>query len=826
MAGSLYNSCQMAEFTLPKPTITYSNSPQLEEAPEGIADTLRRLRGKAVAGATKLLDQRLGDLAGPDLELESLELSLDYKLGEDEDLVVQRWEREIARAIALKLPQVTLGREVPGHLRGLLGPLIVNGTGPIPDQKLLEQIAWELPREDVKAFAAYLRETKNRELFEHFRLGYEARKRDQEQLEGLGKDFDKSVREGMAAHLGERFRPDSVGAAYSFPVMAMRFAGQSLTPYARARLLDAGLTAYAIKLLGQQEAAQPLDFLRKASAPRDERVKVLEREIPDLNLSPVLPRRQVEDRGQQASQLQAQSAGGTNPQAHQAALAKISDLCELDQYRAVLHWRAQLGVERWTSFEIERGEERKNPLYHDGILLNDTYLFSDPSCTTKAFIRTKNGQKDVFMRANPRPNKRQHVDVQREVGSGYEVVADVTGFGRVRGFVPAALLFTARDRAHTAVPNAPLFQQVEGEVRIGSEDVVQGSLGTCYFLAAIASIARNRPEKIREMFHEHSDGSISVRFYQKTIEFDDEGDEQLRFDERWVRVSRSVVTGYTSSGKDRNFIWAAIAEKAYAAFKTDSYGGVAGGWIAEAMQAVLGVGSVQNPLERHMPFDEKESEAELRQIPDLPAKDVQRILAYRARDKWKQEWKDMLKDRPHERTELAYTIKHAKKAGLSPQGRKAIEAFYGEWLELPLGTVSDEGLRVYSAKALELWDRIENHYLAGGLVGIDTVSWGRGGTGQSGGENTSVVPGLASTHAYEVIGLRSEDDGSRFVVLRNPWGKLGRVYKESVPSWWKRLFGAKPAPIGQATEESGQAFSLDLGDLMRYGWNVHYGDIA
>ncbi|HBP17124.1 MAG TPA: hypothetical protein DEA08_04915 [Planctomycetes bacterium] len=82
---------------------------------------------------------------------------------------------------------------------------------------------------------------------------------------------------------------------------------------------------------------------------------------------------------------------------------------------------------------------------------------------------------------------------------------------------------------------------------------------------------------------------------------------------------------------------------------------------------------------------------------------------------------------------------------------------------------------------------------------------------------------MASTHAYEVVELREEEDGSRFVILRNPWGHMGRTYKTETPSWLKRLFGASPVVSGRK-QEQGNAFTLDLGDLARYGQKLHFSE--
>ncbi|HBP17125.1 MAG TPA: hypothetical protein DEA08_04920, partial [Planctomycetes bacterium] len=721
----------MAEFTLPKPQLSFNFAPELDASPVDLQTTLQRLRDRSVAGAKALLEQRLGDLEGADIEIGALQLSLGYQVGEEDDAVVARWQLEIARAVAQNMPHVRLGNTVPGEVRGLLGALLVNGSGDLPDQGVLAQIAWELPREQIKAIGIFLRETKNLELYEHFRRGYEARKEDEKQLVGLGKDFDASIAKLFENKLGAAYKDRAEEDAYGASLGLLRFAQQAITPYARTRLLDGGFAAYAIKLLGQEVSSSAMEQFRSAALEGDERLSSLRRELPALNLSAIAPRTQVEQRAQTAYQRQASAEAGSAQEGHEAAIASVADLCELDKFRAALRWRSLLGVEVWSSFEIDRGVQRADPATPNGLIRADTQVFKDPECTRRY---THQDGTDVIL------GRGTQVDIRRRIGAGYEVNAELTGYsGKRTVHVPLAALSEGLLQKRTwyqlahAPNNKPLFKEENRQVRIAAEDVVQGSLGTCYFLAALSAIARSRPQVIQDMFYEHPDGSVSVRFYEKEVSFNDDGDDVIRFHERWVRVARSVVEYfgqpiYTSSGKQHQFVWAGLAEKAFAAFKGGGYGGIAGGWINEAFEAILGVVSEQSLIERHMPFDEKnESEGELRSIPGLPAKDVDKILAYRTKPEWKKEWNAMRRDRPHQRTELAYTLTHARKAKVSRKGLRALHAYYGEWLERPLGSRSKEGQRVYSPKALALWERMKALHASGGVVGIDTLGWGRGG---------------------------------------------------------------------------------------------------
>ena len=101
---------------------------------------------------------------------------------------------------------------------------------------------------------------------------------------------------------------------------------------------------------------------------------------------------------------------------------------------------------------------------------------------------------------------------------------------------------------------------------VSADDVGQGSVGTCYFLAGLAGTANDKPNFINDMFTSNGDGTWSVRFHTNG-----------KVD--YVTVDREMAT--TSSGRylyandgadggsrnvvaNNNELWVALAEKAYA----------------------------------------------------------------------------------------------------------------------------------------------------------------------------------------------------------------------------------------------------------------------
>ncbi|MDG2305282.1 MAG: C2 family cysteine protease [Candidatus Binatia bacterium] len=105
------------------------------------------------------------------------------------------------------------------------------------------------------------------------------------------------------------------------------------------------------------------------------------------------------------------------------------------------------------------------------------------------------------------------------------------------------------------------------------DDVFQGSVGDCYFLAALSIVADSDPEHIRKMVVDLGDGTYAVRFYRGGIP-------------TYVRVDADLYTNKNDSSDlwyadlgVQNSLWVPIIEKAYAVFRkaNSSYDGISGG---------------------------------------------------------------------------------------------------------------------------------------------------------------------------------------------------------------------------------------------------------
>lgn len=88
---------------------------------------------------------------------------------------------------------------------------------------------------------------------------------------------------------------------------------------------------------------------------------------------------------------------------------------------------------------------------------------------------------------------------------------------------------------------------------VNFQDINQGSLGDCYFLATLAAYAQKNPQKIVNMIHDNKNGTYTVDFKGKSVTIEAPNKTELGL--------------YSSEGKGA---WAPIIEKAYAQYREDN----------------------------------------------------------------------------------------------------------------------------------------------------------------------------------------------------------------------------------------------------------------
>jgi subtilase family serine protease len=105
---------------------------------------------------------------------------------------------------------------------------------------------------------------------------------------------------------------------------------------------------------------------------------------------------------------------------------------------------------------------------------------------------------------------------------------------------------------------------------ISYQDISQGNLGDCYFLAGLAGVALRSPSAIQNMIEDNKDGTYTVRFYNKGVADYVTVDSQLPTDAsgHFVYASRDNGMLYNNPA---NELWVALAEKAYAQMNESSW---------------------------------------------------------------------------------------------------------------------------------------------------------------------------------------------------------------------------------------------------------------
>ncbi len=120
-----------------------------------------------------------------------------------------------------------------------------------------------------------------------------------------------------------------------------------------------------------------------------------------------------------------------------------------------------------------------------------------------------------------------------------------------------------------------LYLRGEGDRReVDINDVDQGSVGNCYFMAALAAIALQKPDFIKSMVVHNPDNTYTVRF------FGEEGKEQFVTvdDSMWV-AEGTTASIYAKAGDKQDSdveVWPMILEKAWAKLN-DGYENIVGG---------------------------------------------------------------------------------------------------------------------------------------------------------------------------------------------------------------------------------------------------------
>jgi len=170
---------------------------------------------------------------------------------------------------------------------------------------------------------------------------------------------------------------------------------------------------------------------------------------------------------------------------------------------------------------------------------------------------------------------------------------DPWGYLRVPEEAGASTMPRMRDKDDRIFGAPKLSKPMRGPMFKGrprAADCLQGSLGDCYFISAVASMAETHPEQLRKLFEEEADGTVTVTFKAYDQELGRYQDVRVNVDRRVY--TRSGEPFYGSSGRspvklDDMPQWFMLLEKAYADW-SGGYDAISCGYSFEIWEACLG----------------------------------------------------------------------------------------------------------------------------------------------------------------------------------------------------------------------------------------------
>lgn len=140
------------------------------------------------------------------------------------------------------------------------------------------------------------------------------------------------------------------------------------------------------------------------------------------------------------------------------------------------------------------------------------------------------------------------------------------------------------DRSPQDLPGEPStggtgrYEEFDGEIDLSdealrSDQIDQGTLGDCWFLAGVGAIANDDPDFIREHMTENADGTWTVTLY-------DDGEP--------VEITVEPTFPRGGAGGPDGVTWISIYEKAAAEYFGGDYEALDGGYSSEAFEMVTG----------------------------------------------------------------------------------------------------------------------------------------------------------------------------------------------------------------------------------------------
>ena len=122
--------------------------------------------------------------------------------------------------------------------------------------------------------------------------------------------------------------------------------------------------------------------------------------------------------------------------------------------------------------------------------------------------------------------------------------------------------FSENDLNESNVKDIPLFTH-----RPNMNDIKQGNVGDCYFMAAVTAFVQSNPDEVMNMFYDIGDGNVLVRLYMGFDKYNRRVDleEEMQKDDVTLRpVYIKVRKDYDLNTVSLDCMWVQLLEKAYA----------------------------------------------------------------------------------------------------------------------------------------------------------------------------------------------------------------------------------------------------------------------
>lgn len=269
------------------------------------------------------------------------------------------------------------------------------------------------------------------------------------------------------------------------------------------------------------------------------------------------------------------------------------------------------------------------------------------------------------------------------------------------------------------------------------EDIQQGAIGDCYFIATMSSIADNNPDFIRNCMKDNGDGTVTVRLYD---------DQELQ--DIYTTVNKTVpMVDRGQNGKEewvpaygKGALWVSMLEKAF----------VQSGIVHSASMAFADNNTVGYEFvgDQRKPFDRNNYEE---------------IIGGRTED----------------------ATVHILGEYISQAKKKDME------IKLPQGGSDPDP---YTEEETAFFEKVAKAYQNGDAITAGIAAQSSNDTDDMYKESN----GLPRGHAYTVIGTEKDpQSGKWFIKVRNPHMKGGRTYDKN----WKSRYEPRPEVPGESKVE-------------------------